>query len=193
MRNNTLELIHEKSIQNNIPVVRPKTIDMINNIIVDNNFSTILEIGTAYGYSAQYMSLNDCVQKIVTVEKNESNYNVAKSSLLKNQKIKCINANAFDVELNEKFDFIFIDGPKSHQEELVKKFVKLLNKNGIMVIDNIYLKKFTRRTTLTKDQRKLLEKVKQFETWLRNNVEYNVEIKDVDDGVAILKYNTNNE
>jgi predicted O-methyltransferase YrrM len=57
---------------------------------------------------------------------------------------------------------VFIDGPKSHQDVLVNKFIKQLNPNGVIVVDNIYLKKFNNLSNLTKNQKALIDKVRSF-------------------------------
>lgn len=147
-------------IQNNIPIVRDKTLDLIKRIIIKNNYSSILEIGSAYGYSAACFSEIDCINKIVSIEKNINDYKIAKK--YENEKINFINADAFEYQPNQTFDFIFIDGPKSHQEELFDKYEKFLNKNGTIFIDNIYLKKFQNKSFLTKNQKSLINKVNNF-------------------------------
>jgi len=101
-----------------------------------------------------------------------------------NKKIKIFNDDAFEWKSNKKYDLIFIDGPKSKQEILVDKYLTYLNPNGTMVVDNILLKKFDGREVLTKNQKKLIQKVRDFSKWLELNK--NVEILDIDDGIAII-------
>lgn len=62
-----------------------------------------------------------------------------------------------------------------------------MNNNGIIVVDNIFLKKFNNRKELTRNQKRLLSKVKEFETWLVSRQGWNVKIIKIDDGVAICK------
>ncbi len=47
--------------------------------IIDHNYTSYLEIGTAYGYSAAQIERNENVNRIVSVEKNEHNYKIAKN------------------------------------------------------------------------------------------------------------------
>lgn len=181
-----LEQIETKSIADGIPYVRKQTLALLIDLIKNNNIKSILEIGTGYGYSALGMSCCSTVNKIVTIEKNTDNYLIAKE-FLKNTLIQCINTDAFVYEPQQQFDLIFIDGPKSHQEQLVEKYVKYLSKNGLIIIDNIYLKKFTQKTSLTKNQASLVKKIKQFHQWLISHKTFDVKIYDVDDGIAIVK------
>ena len=165
----TLEQLKEICLANNIPIVRDQTLKTMLDLIVINNYHTILEIGTAYGYSAFAMAELDCVTKITTLEKRQANYDVACTNLLDRPKVKCILEDAFEFQTKDKYDFIFIDGAKSYQEILFEKYTKHLNPNGMIFIDNIFLKKYScGLVDLTKDQLKLVTKVQNFERYLRD-------------------------
>lgn len=179
--------IYKKCIEDKIPIVRKNTLNYIIDIIKNNDYKTILEIGTAYGYSSYNFSLIDNVNKIDTLEKNVENYIIAKKFLKNIKKININNVNAFEYIPSSKYDFIFLDGPKSKQKDLLDKYIKYLNINGTIVIDNIYMKKFDNMEKLTKNQSSLLKKTKEFENYLQNTKEYNVKIIDIDDGIAIIK------
>jgi predicted O-methyltransferase YrrM len=157
-----LNQLLKKCQDDNVPIVRDKTLSLMKNIIVSKRYTSILEIGAAYGYSAYCLSQNSNITKLVTIEKNIESYNIANAFLHEIKKIELINANAFDIQLDSKFDFIFLDGPKSHQEKLVVKFLNNLNPGGTMFIDNIFLKKFENIESLTKNQISLIKKVNQF-------------------------------
>lgn len=177
--------IKTKSLNDNIPIVRDATGDVIVRLINDNAYRSILELGTAYGYSACLFSLNKNIERIVSVEKNNVRYQIAFNFLKDNKKINLINDDLFTYEPHSTFDLIFVDGPKSHQREIVNKYLQYLNDGGKMVIDNIFLKKFTNQTPLTHNQQKLINKVNDFRKWL-NECKLNVKILDIDDGVAII-------
>ncbi len=174
-------------IKNNIPIIRDETFKFIKNKILENNYSSILEIGTAYGYSSLLFSKIDCVKKIITIEKNESNYAIAKQ--IENDKITFLLADAFTFECKEKFDLIFLDACKSNQEILVNKYLNNLNEKGLMVIDNIFLKKFANQQNLDRQKTRLIQKVHQFHNWLLQQKKFNVQIIDLDDGIALITKN----
>ena len=64
----TLEQLKELCLANNIPIVRDQTLDEIRQLLLINKYKSVLELGTAYGYSAYAISLLDCVKKVVTLE-----------------------------------------------------------------------------------------------------------------------------
>jgi predicted O-methyltransferase YrrM len=160
-----MELLEIKqiSVKDNIPILRDITLEYFLTFIHTKKYKNLLEIGTAYGYSACAFATCESLQHITTLEKNYDNFLKAKIFLNGNPKINAINADAFDFLPNEQFDVILLDGPKGHQIELFEKYIKFLAPNGVMFIDNIYLKKFQDNTVLTKNQKSLLEKVKKFE------------------------------
>jgi predicted O-methyltransferase YrrM len=155
-----LQVIKQKSLENHIPIVRDKTLQLMIDIINKNKYQSVLEIGTAYGYSAYTISKCKNIKSIITLEKRIDNYLIAKQ--YKNNKITYLNDDAFFYTPTQTFDFIFIDGGKSHQEHLVDKYYQHLNKGGIIFIDNIDLHKFDQLDVLTKNQKSLLNKIKVF-------------------------------
>lgn len=179
--------IKNKSLNDHIAIVRDQTLSALTNLIKKNKTRKILEIGTAYGYSAYAMSQMPSVEQLVTVEKNYDDFVIARSNLQKCHNVCCVNASAFDYQTNQKFDLIFLDGPKSHQDVLFNKFSENLNPNGVIFIDNIYLKKFNNRPVITKNQQKLINNVKAFRDWLKNLSDWEVNIFDIDDGYAICR------
>jgi len=188
MNKETIDHIKKISNDNRIPYIRDNTIKFICEYIKNRKYSSYLEIGSAYGYSACCIAILDEIKEVDSIEKNEGNYQFCISNI-KDEKINFINYDAFEFNPNKKYDVILVDGPKSHQETLVEKYIKFLNPNGVMFIDNLYLKKFDSRKTLTKDQAKLIEKVKKFHSWLINNKSFQFEEMKIDDGLGIVKLN----
>ena len=166
----TLEQLKQLCLANNIPIVRDQTLNEIRQLIQINKYETVLELGTAYGYSAYAISLIECVKKVVTLEIRQSNYDLACEALVSRPNVKCIYTDAFEYSTDEKFDFIFMDACKSHQDFLFEKYANNLKDNGIIFIDNSYLKKFDTNSLndLTRNQLHLIERVREFEKYLRN-------------------------
>lgn len=187
------KLIELKNIclNNNIPIVRDKTLELIINYIYKNNIYSILEIGTAYGYSCLAFSLINQINYVETIEKNVENYKIATNFLnpLNIQKLKLLNLDAFEYQTEKKFDLIFIDGPKSNQIELFRKYCRFLSKNGTIFIDNLYLNKIRNipNENKTKSQKNIIKKVDEFVEYLKTQNEWNFELIDIDDGVGIVR------
>ena len=113
-------------------------------IIKISNTKNALEIGTFTGLSALSISLalpDD--GKLVALDKNEETSRVAIDFFKKanqDHKIKTIIKPALKSleELkNDKFDMIFIDADKMNYKEYYERSLKLLDKNGLVIIDNV--------------------------------------------------------
>ena len=113
-------------------------------IIKVSNIKNVLEIGTFTGLSALSISLalpND--GKLIALDKNEDTNKVALNFFKKaNQghKIKTIIKPALeslDELKNDKFDMVFIDADKMNYKEYYERSLKLMNKGGLIIIDNV--------------------------------------------------------
>ena len=113
-------------------------------IIKTTNIKTVLEIGTFTGLSALSMALalpDD--GKLVALDKDEGTNKVALDFFKKanlDNKIQTIVKPALDSleELkNSKFDMVFIDADKMNYKEYYERSLKLLDKGGLIIIDNV--------------------------------------------------------
>ncbi len=113
-------------------------------IIKISKIEKVLEIGTFTGLSTLSMALAlPDKGKIIALDKNEETNKVAKDFFKKaNQehKIKTIIKPALeslDEIKNENFDLVFIDADKMSYIEYYERSLELLNKNGLIIIDNV--------------------------------------------------------
>ncbi|MDA7556482.1 class I SAM-dependent methyltransferase [Candidatus Pelagibacter sp.] len=113
-------------------------------IIKTSNIKNVLEIGTFTGLSALSISLalpDD--GKLIALDKNEETNKVALSFFKKaNQdhkietKIKPA-LESLDELKNIKFDMVFIDADKMNYKKYYERSLKLVNKGGLIIIDNV--------------------------------------------------------
>jgi predicted O-methyltransferase YrrM len=113
-------------------------------IIKISNVKKVLEIGTFTGLSTLSMALALSDDgKIITLDKNEETNKVAIDFFKKaNQehKIKTLIKPALeslDEIKNEKFDLVFIDADKMNYIKYYERSLELLNKEGLIIIDNV--------------------------------------------------------
>ena len=113
-------------------------------IIKVSNIKKVLEIGTFTGLSALSISLAlPADGKLIALDKNEETNRVANSFFKKanqDHKIKTIIKPALeslDELKNSKFDMVFIDADKMNYKEYYERSLKLINKNGLIIIDNV--------------------------------------------------------
>ena len=113
-------------------------------IIKTSNIKNVLEIGTFTGLSALSIALalpDD--GKLIALDKNNETNKVAINFFKKanlEHKIQTIIKPAlysFDELKNKKFDMIFIDADKMNYKEYYDKSLKLMNKGGLIIVDNV--------------------------------------------------------
>lgn len=188
---NDMEVYAKK---NNIPIMLSDGISFLCNYIKDNNVKSILEIGSAIGYSAIRMASMGEDIKVTTIERDIDRYNVAVNNINKYgmvKKINIINGDAMDVLLDDsnKFDLIFIDASKGHNIDFFNKYKKYLDKDGVIITDNLSFHGLVEDESLvkTKNQRGIVKKIKLFIEFLDNNKEFVTEYVDVGDRISISK------
>ena len=124
--------------------VDPSQCHFLRLIIKISNIKNVLEIGTFTGLSALSILLALPEDgKLIALDKNEETNKVASSFFKKanqNHKIKTIIKPALesiDELKNDKFDMVFIDADKMNYREYYEKSLKLINRGGLIIIDNV--------------------------------------------------------
>lgn len=127
----------------NVPIVTKEVAEYLKFVVRSNNIKNVLEVGTAIGYSGILMAkeIEKNNGKLYTIEIDEERYNLAQENFKKSglKNIVSIKGDAVEEikKIDENFDFVFIDASKGHYLEFFEDSYKLLNKNGIIFIDNI--------------------------------------------------------
>jgi predicted O-methyltransferase YrrM len=187
-----MEEIIQYAKENFVPIVRPKTLELLLSTIRKNKTQKILEIGTAIGYSGSQMLLNS-EATLTTIEKNEKMFEVSKNNFERlglSSRVTQINGDAKEVlqqlvDNNERYDFIFLDGPKGQYLGYLPLLNELLKVNGIIFADDVLFRGLVqgndwprhRIRTLVLNLRKYLEEVQK--------PPFVSEIIDLEDGVCI--------
>lgn len=193
-----MDFLEEYARINNIPIMQKDGILFLCEYIRNNNVKNILEIGSAIGYSAMMMaSVNDDV-KVTTIEKDNDRYNIAVDNINKygyNKQIDIYFGDASDYSFDDKFDLIFIDAAKGKNSFFFEKFKDNLSIGGTIITDNLSFHGLVEDESLvkTKNQRGIVNKIKNYIDFLDNNDEFVTTYIDVGDRIAISKRSGNNE
>lgn len=174
----------------NIPIMEHDGIEFLLGYIKEHNVKSILEIGTAIGYSSIRMALINTDINVVTIERDEKRYNEAlkniKNTGLESQ-ITPILDDAFNVQLSEKFDLIFIDAAKAQYIKFFEKFKHNLKKDGVIISDNLHFHGLTygNQDGLSRNVKGIVRKLNLYIDFLKNNEEFNTEFIELGDGIGI--------
>lgn len=176
-----------------IPVILDDSLEFIENLLSKKDVKNILEIGTAIGYSAicfsKFLSSDG---KIDTIEIDKQRIMLAKANIdmyKLNDTINVIEGDAIKVlpKLNKKYDFIFIDGPKSHYVEYLPICLEMLNDDGVIIADNVNYKGMVKGEEKVKHkQRTAVTRLREFIDKVKNDEKLNSELVDVGDGILVI-------
>ena len=189
--NKIINEIKEYALNNNVPIMMDEASDKIIEIIKENNFVNVLELGTAIGYTAIKLASNIKNINITSIERDENRYNIAFSNVKKANlsNIKLIFDDIYNVSFDNKFDLIIIDAAKAQNKNFFEKFKNNLSENGIIIIDNLSFHGFVGKSKeiKSKNLRQLVGKIEKFINFLNENKEFNIEFFEIGDGIAICK------
>lgn len=187
-----LRIIEEYAEKNNIPIMQKEGIEFLTKYIEENNVKTILEIGSAIGYSAIKMALIDKNITITTIERDKERYNLALQNieiLNLNNQIEIYNKDALEFEIEKKYDLIFIDAAKAQYIKFFEKYKKNLNENGTIISDNLEFHGLVKNKEQIKNRNtlQLVKKIEKYVNFLKDNDEFETEFIKLGDGIGISK------
>lgn len=184
--------MRDYAIKNNVPIITDEGLKFLEDTIKKYNITTILEIGTAIGYSAERIArANNTI--VYTIEREISMYNEATKNIealdLKNN-VHIIFKDALlayeDVK-DIKFDAIFIDAAKGQYKKFFQIYEPNLKKGGIVICDNMSFHGFLDKdpSEMSRSLRGLVRKLKDFHDYLKTTENYTTEFYELGDGMSI--------
>lgn len=181
--------------ENNVPIMLKEGINYLTNFVKEKNIKNILEVGTAIGYSTIKLRNEGC--SITSIERDIDRYEIAKDNVKKSgfDNINLIFGDALDVEISNLYDLIFIDAAKGKNILFFEKFKNNLKEDGTIITDNLSFHGLVEDESKinTKNQRGIVNKIKNFIEFLDNNKEFITTYIPVGDKIAISKRRRCNE
>ncbi len=181
----------EYASKENVPIMQDAGIEFLTTFILKHQITKVLEVGTAIGYSAIMMALSSPNLKIITIERDEERYLEALKNIKKfdlENRITLIFGDALDVNLDDKFDLIFLDGAKGKNIDFLEHFEGNLEEDGFFITDNInfhgYVKK-DESEIKSRNLRGLVRKIKKYIDYLKNSNIYTTKFYEIGDGIAV--------
>lgn len=192
--NKDFKQIEKYAEEHNVPIMQKSGINFLTKFIAENNIKNILEIGSAIGYSAIKMALVNDKIKVTTIEKDDERYLMALKNIKEfdlEKRITLISGDALNVELEDKYDLIFIDAAKGQYIKFFEKYSNNLKKNGVIVSDNLDFHGLVEQEEriASKNLRQLVNKIRNYIDFLKTNTEFTTKFYKIGDGISISTKN----
>ena len=188
-----LEKIKQKALENHIPIIMDDTLEYIYELYKNKSINSILEIGTAVGYSA--ICFTNILKKegfIDTIERDLKRIEEAKKNIKKaevEEKINIIFGDAVEIlpTINKKYDMVFIDAAKGKYPLFLKEALRMLKEDGIILADNILYKGYVMSDYNKHKQRTAVRNLREYIKEVTENPNLETEILEIGDGLAVTK------
>ncbi|EIJ78973.1 O-methyltransferase [Bacillus methanolicus PB1] len=181
--------------KNNVPIMESLGIEAMLQLLRIEGPKSILEVGTAIGYSALRMAFALPETKIVSIERDAERFALAEKYIKKagkDSQITLIKGDALEardeIKALRPYDAIFIDAAKGQYQRFFDIYSPFLSEKGLIITDNVLFKGLVCETEIeNKRIRSLVKKIDQFNRWLMGHPDFHTVILPVGDGIAISK------
>ena len=189
-----LEELYDQAVAQNIPVIRRQTQSLLSFLLIERQPRRILEVGTAIGFSALFMSgYMPADGHITTIEKYEKRIPVARENFRRfgmEERITLLEGDASDILdtlASESYDLIFMDAAKGQYIHFLPQVKRLLAQGGMLVSDNVLQdgEIIESRFAVTRRNRTIHERMREYLYTLKHDDELESVILNVGDGMAI--------
>ncbi|HIU88234.1 MAG TPA: O-methyltransferase [Candidatus Avilachnospira avistercoris] len=177
-----------------VPIIKPDTEELLRTMVQLLKPESILEIGTAIGYSAMVMA--DCSEAgIVTIESYEKRIPMAKANFDEagfTDRISLMEGDAGLIlprlcEEGRTFDLIFLDAAKGQYINWLPDIKRLMKKGALLFTDNVLLELtvMESRYTVERRDRTTHKRMREFLHAIKHDEELISSVLPVGDGVSL--------
>lgn len=185
--------IEQEARRDFVPIIRKEMGALLKVLLAMKKPKRILEIGTAVGYSSILMSENIPEgTTITTIENYDKRIPVARENIRRAGKENVINLIEGDAlyvlkTLNAPYDFIFMDAAKAQYIVILPEILRLLEKDGILVTDNVLQEgEITEsRFGVTRRNRTIYDRMREYLFEVTHSDELITSIIPIGDGITL--------
>ncbi|MEG6585617.1 O-methyltransferase [Dendrosporobacter sp. 1207_IL3150] len=179
----------------NVPIIHPEGAEVLTNIVLSTKPHSILEIGTAIGYSAlKIAQYAPDKARIVTVELDKERITAAKhfiSEANAEAVIQLVEGDAGEVVSNlpGPFDLVFIDAAKGQYLDYFKKIENKLNNNAVIIADNVLFRGLVESIEEPpRRYRTIIRRLREYLEYARSHPNFETVLHRIGDGIAVSYY-----
>ena len=176
-----------------VPILQYDSACVLANIVEELKPKTVLEIGTAIGYSSLIILLSaDCT--LTTLEIDEGREKIAKDNFATFNVVDRVEPLLMDAmeylkTCNKKFDFVFLDGPKGQYIKYLPYIKNCLNSGAVLLCDNVLFRGLVKsEDKIPHRYRTLVVNLRKFIDTVSKDNDFECNVYDICDGLLVAKY-----
>ncbi|MDD4599774.1 Protein-L-isoaspartate O-methyltransferase [bioreactor metagenome] len=179
---------------NKVPIITGEGAKLLIETVNLHQPKSILEIGTAIGYSTILIGANSPDAKIITIEIDEDRAIKANSFLVQagiSNRVEIMVGDAAQVipQITTKFDMVFIDAAKGQYLNYLVKTIDKLVDNAMVFTDNVLFRGMVEGENVTpRRYRTLVNRLREFLDYINHDTRFKTTIHRIGDGIAISIY-----
>lgn len=175
--------------KHDVPIIQQEGLTFLLKLIREEQIHSVLEIGTAIGYSAINMAL--CGAQVTTIERDFDYYCLAYDNVRRfalQHSIQLIYADAMLYQTERQFDLLFIDGAKAQSIAFLQQYRHCLHSGSYVLVDNINFHNCTYgEEKLSRDLRELTAKIRRYVDYILQEPDFQTRILDIGDGLCLSR------
>ena len=188
-----LDQLELQAKKDRVPIIRREMQSFLKVLLQIKKPAKILEVGTAVGFSALLMAKYTPEDtRIVTIEKYEKRIPVAKANFQAagmDHRITLLEGDALEIlrEMEDSFDFIFMDAAKGQYIHFYPEVMRLLAPEGILVSDNVLQEGdlIESHFAVERRNRTIYKRMREYLYVLKHDERLETSILPVGDGAAV--------
>ena len=188
-----LDQLELQAKKDRVPIIRREMQSFLKVLLQIKKPTKILEVGTAVGFSALLMAKYTPEDtRIVTIEKYEKRIPVAKANFQAagmDHRITLLEEDALEIlrEMEDSFDFIFMDAAKGQYIHFYPEVMRLLAPEGILVSDNVLQEGdlIESHFAVERRNRTIYKRMREYLYVLKHDERLETSILPVGDGAAV--------
>jgi predicted O-methyltransferase YrrM len=188
-----IEFIKQEALKQQVPIMCDESIEYIISNLLKYRCKSILEVGTAVGFSAISIAnaINDV--KITTIERDDDRFAKAKRNIEEmnlTQRIYPVYMDALDYLCTQTYDALIIDAAKAQNKTFFDRFFPFVKPRGIVIVDNLDFHGHNENVDLLTDRRNLrqmVNKIRAFEDYIKSRDDLDVERVFIGDGMMLIQ------
>ena len=189
-REGAFAAIEERARRDNVPIVDPEVGRFLEQLARSIRARTVLEVGTAIGYSTLYLARAvELGGKVVTIDVDPARQAQARAALEREGlgvRVEMVLAPALEAipKRSEAFDLVFLDAIKEEYRAYLDAAIPKLRVGGLVVCDNLLWSGQVAGEIFKDDERSSTLALREFNPYFVNHPQLLAQVLSFGDGVG---------